>query len=199
MPKLTKRFVDALRPVMRDTLHRDADLPGFALRIKPSGVRTWVVQYRNSAGRTRKLALGRVGVLTPEEARQRARKTLSDVAAGGDPSASRNAARGAMTVAALCGDYLADAQKGLVLGKRKRPKSETTLRTDRGRIECHIVPQLGALPVKDVQTGRHPEVHACCPDRQDGSGGEDQVGAYRPCDGWTRHCRADCRPFGWNI
>jgi integrase len=151
LPKLTKRFVDALRSVTRDTLHRDADLPGFALRIKPSGVRTWVVQYRNSAGRTRKLALGRVGVLTPEEARQRARKTLSDVAAGGDPSASRNAARGAMTVAALCRDYLADAEKGLVFGKRKRPKSETTLRTDRGRIECHIVPQLGALAVEDVR------------------------------------------------
>ena len=151
LPKLTKRFVDALRPVMRDTLHRDADLPGFALRIKPSGVRTWVVQYRNSAGRTRKLALGRVGVLTPEEARQRARKTLADVAAGGDPSASRNAARDALTVAALCRDYLADAEKGLVFGKRKRPKSETTLRTDRGRIECHIVPQLGARAVTDVQ------------------------------------------------
>jgi integrase len=151
LPKLTKRFVDALRPVTRDTLHRDTDLPGFALRVKPSGVRTWVVQYRNSAGRTRKLALGRVGVLTPEEARKRARKALSDVADGGDPSASRNAARGAMTVADLCRDYLADAQKGLVFGKRNRPKSETTLRTDRGRIERHIVPQLGALAVTDVQ------------------------------------------------
>ena len=76
LPKLTKRFVDALRPVTRETPYRDSDLPGFALRAKPTGVRTWVVQYRNSAGRTRKLALGRVGVLTPEEARQRARKAL---------------------------------------------------------------------------------------------------------------------------
>src|SRR5882757_5435660 len=130
LPKLTKRFVDTLPRVTRDTLHRDSDLPGFALRIKPSGVRTWVVQYRNSAGRTRKLALGRVGVLTPEEARKRARKALSDVAGGGDPSASRNAARGAMTVAALCDDYLEAADKGLVLGKRKRPKADTTLATD---------------------------------------------------------------------
>ncbi|TMJ29163.1 MAG: DUF4102 domain-containing protein, partial [Alphaproteobacteria bacterium] len=88
LPKLTKRFVDALKPVQRDTLHRDDDLPGFALRAKPSGVVTWVVQYRNSAGRTRKLALGRVGVLTPEEARQRARKALSKVADGEDPSAT---------------------------------------------------------------------------------------------------------------
>jgi site-specific recombinase XerD len=151
LPKLTKRFVDSLRPVTRDTLHRDSDLPGFALRVKPSGVRTWVIQYRNTAGRTRKLALGRVGVLTPEEARQRARKALGAVAGGADPSASRNAARGAMTVAALCRDYLADAKKGLVLGKNKRPKADTTLIIDRGRIERHIIPLLGTQAVSSVQ------------------------------------------------
>lgn len=151
MPKLTKRFVDALKPVERDTLYRDDDLAGFALRAKPSGVATWVVQYRNSAGRTRKLALGRVGVLTPDEARQRARKALGKVADGQDPSASRNAARGAMTVAALCDDYLAAADKGLILGKRKRAKAESTLATDRGRIERHIRPLLGTMAVADVQ------------------------------------------------
>ena len=151
MPKLTKRFVDALRPVTRDTLYRDDDLSGFALRAKPSGVNTWVVQYRNSFGRTRKLALGRAGVLTPDEARQQARKALGRVANGEDPSATRNAARGAMTVAELCRDYLAATDKGLVLGKAKRPKAETTLISDRGRIARHIVPQLGTLPVSGVQ------------------------------------------------
>jgi integrase len=151
LPKLTKRFVDALKSVERDTLYRDDDLSGFALRAKPSGARTWVVQYRNSAGRTRKLALGRVGVLTPDEARQQARKALVRVAAGEDPSATRNAARGAMTVADLCRDYLAAADKGLVLGKGKRPKADTTLTTDRSRIACHIIPQLGALAVAEVR------------------------------------------------
>jgi integrase len=151
LPKLTKRFVDALKPVSRDTLFRDDELAGFALRAKPTGVRTWVVQYRNSAGRTRKLALGRVGVLTPDEARQRARKALGRVANGEDPSATRNAARGAMTVADLCRDYLADADKGLIFGKGKRPKSESTLVADRGRIALHIIPQLGTTPVASVQ------------------------------------------------
>jgi integrase len=151
LPKLTKRFVDAVKPVKRDTLYRDDDLSGFALRAKPSGARTWVVQYRNSAGRTRKLALGRVGVLTPEEARQQARKALGRVAAGEDPSATRNAARGAMTVADLCRDYLAAAEKGLVLGKGKRPKAETTIATDRNRIARHIIPKMGALAVAGVQ------------------------------------------------
>jgi integrase len=152
LPKLTKRFVDALRPVTRDTLYRDDDLKGFALRVKPSGARTWVIQYRNLAGRTRKLALGQVGVLTPDEARQRARKELGRVAAGEDPSATRNAERGAMTMAALCRDYLAATDKGLILGRNKRPKSEMTLMSDRGRITGHIIPFLGTMPVAAVQS-----------------------------------------------
>jgi integrase len=151
MPKLTKRFVDALKPVTRDTLYRDDELTGFALRVKPSGARTWVIQYRNAAGRTRRLALGKVGVLTPDEARQRARVRLGEVAGGADPSATRGAARGAMTVKALCDDYLEAADKGLVLGKRKRAKAESTLATDRGRVARHIVPLLGTMAVADVQ------------------------------------------------
>ena len=151
MPKLTKRFVDALKPVESDTLYRDDDLKGFALRAKPSGARTWVVQYRNSAGRTRKLKLGKVGVLTPEEARQQARLALGEVDKGGDPSATRKAVLGAMTVADLCRDYQADADKGLVLGKQRRPKSKTTLVSDRSRIESHIVPLLGRLAVSEVR------------------------------------------------
>ena len=151
MPKITKRFVDSLRPGKRDVAYWDDDLARFGVRVKPSGARTYVIQYRNSGGRTRKLALGRVGVLTPEEARQRARKALGQVADGQDPSATRNAARGAMTVAALCNDYLEAAERGLVLGKRKRPKAETTLATDRGRIERHIKPLLGTMAVGDVQ------------------------------------------------
>jgi integrase len=151
MPKLTKRFLDSLKPVIHDTLYRDDDLKGFALRVKPSGARTWVVQYRNLAGRTRKLKLGKVGELTPDEARQRAGKALGKVADGADPSATRKAARGAMTVKKLCEDYLADAEKGLVMGKRRRPKSEKTITTDRSRIERHIIPLLGTMPVADVQ------------------------------------------------
>lgn len=153
MPKLTKRFVDALKPVTRDTLYRDSDLKGFGLRVKPSGARTWLIQYRNQAGRTRKLAMKNSSAATPEEARKWAKGQLLSVSQGADPSAARGALQGAATVAALCDDYLKAADKGLVLGKRKRPKSPSTLATDRGRIERHIKPLLGTMAVADVQAG----------------------------------------------
>ena len=186
LPKLTKRFVDALKPVTRDTLYRDDDLAGFGLRAKPSGVCTWVVQYRNLTGRTRKLALGRVGVLTPDEARREARIALGRVAAGEDPSATRNAARGAMTVADLCKDYLAAAEKGLVLGKGKRRKAEFTLADDRSRIAMHIVPQLGAMSSSRRDASRCAAINARHSDRQDGRRFEIGNRPQGPRNGWHR-------------
>lgn len=152
MPKITKRAVDALRPdpAGRDVFCWDAGdgaLKGFGVRLKPSGAASYLVQYRNKECRTRRLVLGRVGELTPDEARQLAADSLKEVRKGGDPSADRHAVRGAMTVAELCDLYLADA-KG-----RIKP---STSAMDRSRIECHIKPLIGsravmALTRRDVE------------------------------------------------
>ncbi|MDB5575295.1 MAG: hypothetical protein JWR80_471 [Bradyrhizobium sp.] len=144
MPKLTKRFVDALKPVQQDTLYRDSDLAGFALRAKPSGAKTYVVQYRNSAGRTRKLALGRVGVLTPEEARQRARKALLGVADGQDPSADRRTQRKDLLVSELVEVYLEE-------GPADKPrKKQSSWDTDASNLRSHAVPLLGRRMAKSL-------------------------------------------------
>src|ERR1700738_251718 len=91
MPKLTKRFVDTIRPAPagRDLFVWDVGdgaIKGFGLRMKASGAASYLVQYRTKEGRTRRLVLGRVGVLTPDEARVQAGDALKQVALGGDPS-----------------------------------------------------------------------------------------------------------------
>ncbi|HQS18807.1 site-specific integrase [Reyranella sp.] len=154
MPKLTKRYVATVKPGPKDVILWDDELTGFGLRVKPSGTMTYVVQYRNKAGRTRKLALGKAaggkGVLAPEQARTLAKIELGRVAAGEDPSADRGADRKGLTVADLCDNYLTAAEKGIVLGKRRRPKSPLTIRSDRSRIAAHIKPLMGSLLVKAV-------------------------------------------------
>jgi integrase len=151
LSKLTKRVVDALRPhPIRDVFKWDAGdgaLKGFGVRVKPSGVASYFVQYRNKEGRTRRLVLGRVGELTPDEARRVAADKLKEARTGGDPSAERRAARAAIIVSELCDLYLADA-KG-----RIKP---STVAMDYSRIECHVKPLIGrrtvaALTQRDIE------------------------------------------------
>lgn len=71
----------------------------------------YLVQSRNAHGRTCRLAVGKVGTLTPEEARKAAKGKLAQAEKGGDPAADRHAARKAMTVSELCEWYLKEAPK----------------------------------------------------------------------------------------
>jgi site-specific recombinase XerD len=152
MPKITKRVVDALRPDRggKEFFRWDAGdgaLKGFGIRMKPSGSASYFVQYRNKERRTRRLVIGKVGTLTPDEARTLAGDALKAAAKGGDPSAERHAARVAITISELCDLYVADVE-----GQIKA----STLAMDRSRIECHVKPLIGrrtvaALTQRDVE------------------------------------------------
>ncbi len=151
--KLTKRTIDTLAPEAgRDVYHWDDELAGFGIRIKPTGVKSFMVQYRNQGGASRRVTLGKAGVLTPEEARRLAKEKLAEVAKGGDPAEAKAEERKAMTMKQLCDDYLTAIEKGLILGKRGLPKKASTLVSDRGRIARHILPLLGSRKVRDITT-----------------------------------------------
>lgn len=149
MAKLTKRAVDSTEIRTSDYVLWDDELPGFGLRVFASGKRSYVVQYRAS-GRSRRYTIGLHGVWTPEEARREAKVLLGQVARGGNPAEERKLDREAITVKELCTRYLEDLRNGLVLGKRGRPKKTTTISTDVGRIERHIIPLLGNRRVRDL-------------------------------------------------
>ena len=44
--KLTKIVVEAMKPAPEELVVWDSALPGFGLRIKPTGIRSYIVQYR---------------------------------------------------------------------------------------------------------------------------------------------------------
>src|SRR6185437_4382513 len=137
--KLTKRSIDAIKRDEADAVYWDAELRGFGLRVKPSGSKSFLIQYRNRQGRSRRLTVGQYGRVTPDEARREARRLLSDVERGLDPAEQRLLERNAITVGDLCQEYLAKAEAGLIIGRKGLPKKASTLEIDRGRIVRHII------------------------------------------------------------
>ena len=144
MPKITKKLVDSLRPPTdpREVQVWDSEIKGFGVRVMPSGVASYFIFYRNADGRQRKLTLGRVGTLTPDEARELARSRLSDRFKGADPSADRHKAKKSTTVSELCDLYVADAAHRI---------KASTLKVDKSRIERHVKPLIGRLRVASLK------------------------------------------------
>jgi integrase len=68
----------------------DSRLAGFTLRVQPSGVRSYYARF----GRNRRIALGKVGSLLPDEARERCQKVLGNVAHGRHPLHGLNGVEG---------------------------------------------------------------------------------------------------------
>jgi hypothetical protein len=59
----------------------DSRLARFTLRVQPTGVRSYYARF----GRNRRFALGKVGALRPDEARDKCQKVLGNVAHGRHP------------------------------------------------------------------------------------------------------------------
>lgn len=154
--KLTKRTADAIKPESRPRYYFDAELPGFFLRVMPSGAKAWGAQYRAGFGRgstVRRVTIAAFGKLTPEEARAAARKLLASVAHGEDPAAQKIAKAKEMTVAELVDLYEREGcfvQRGVRQGE---PMKERTAAYTLARLRHHAVPLLGAKRVTEVGAG----------------------------------------------
>lgn len=86
--KLTNREVAAAKPKPGRYVIWDTELPGFGLRVEPTGHKSFIARYRVGGGRggiLRQMTIGRYGILTPDQARRLARRTLGAAATGRDP------------------------------------------------------------------------------------------------------------------
>nr|MDQ3960180.1 integrase arm-type DNA-binding domain-containing protein [Pseudomonadota bacterium] len=87
--KLTKAAIDKLPvPGSGYALYRDAELPGFGVRVTHAGVKSFFLEKRIHR-KVKRLTIGRYDVLTAEQARREAVKLLGRIASGGDPVADK--------------------------------------------------------------------------------------------------------------
>jgi Arm DNA-binding domain len=125
-----------------EVTHFDSHIGGFGLRIRKSGARSWVFQYDNAAGKTRRITLGKVSALDPAKARAIASELHAKVRLGQDPAAvkAESQARAAETFGAAIRPYL-QWQRA-----RVRP---STLRHLERHLLVNLAP-LHSLPINEV-------------------------------------------------
>lgn len=153
--RLTKRAVDAAEPRDKPYVLWDRDIPGFGLKVHPSGRKTYVLKYRfggGRGGRRREPVIGVHGTLTPDEARRIAIDWGRDIASGIDPAAAREAQRSAPSVSELLDRYLQDHAE-----PHKKPSS---VQNDRRIIEKTLKPAFRRIKVRDLARDDVAKLHA---------------------------------------
>ena len=103
--KLTERTLDATPcPKAGQVFLRDADMPGFGVRLTKSG-KGFILEKRVQ-GRMRRLTIGAYDPLTLEQAREKALALTHDILEGHDPAQARQERRQELTWSELTELYL---------------------------------------------------------------------------------------------
>lgn len=153
--KLTKRIADAAEPrASRYTLF-DSAIPGFGLRVFPSGEKSWIFEYRSGdGGRSapkRRITIGRVSDFTPDQARKKADGLRASVKTGKDPQGEKAKQREALTV-----EQMADAFLTAHVGAKRR---STTKAHYEDLLRRLVLPTLGKRKAKDVTRSEIARIH----------------------------------------
>jgi integrase len=143
---LTKRRIDELKfepagPAQQILF--DEALPGFGVRVYPSGRKSFVLWYRTSSGRKRLAVVGGYGEMTLQQARERAQRTLVGIRDGEDPVAGRREARVGLRLSAFAELYLE---------RHARPHKKSW-REDERRLQRYILPRWGRRRADEMTRG----------------------------------------------
>jgi integrase len=142
MSRLTKSAIDAARPAASDVWLWCNELPGFGVRVQPSGRKTFVCRYRTRDGHQRKHTIGRCSDLPPDRARKLARDAFGAVAEGLDPAEDRRQLKKAPLMTDLEERYMREHARPY-----KKPRSviqDARLWTNR------IIPELGKRKIASI-------------------------------------------------
>jgi len=115
-------------------------MPGFGLRVRPTGYRSFVFTYRTLGGKVRRLTLGDHRVLALDQARKAARDYAHQVLNDEDPAATRATAR--------------KSTLEVVYQQYKEARTDEFSSAHRTRVcsifEKEILPRLGQKPVTTI-------------------------------------------------
>jgi integrase len=151
--KITKGSVDAAKRGATDQFLWDTEIKGFGLKVTPAGKKVYILQYR-TGGRespTQRVTIGNHGNLTPDKARELAKRMSGRIANGEDPAQEIALDKAAPTVA----DLVARFDSGHVATKTK---GRTAIEYRR-LLNATVLPALGKYKVGEVTRKHVTDLH----------------------------------------
>ena len=136
---LTARTVKTLRPLNERREYADDLVPGLALRVTPTGDKTWAVRFRVN-GRQRRLTLAPYPTMSLAKARKAARNALLGASTGADPATEKQRARKGETFGELADEYLT---------RHAKPKKRSWREDDR-ILNAELLPRWRFRKVKEI-------------------------------------------------
>ncbi len=142
MPRvdLTAKLARQSKPGPKDIMLFDKALPGFGLRIHPSGRKVWIVQARIE-GRSRRIVIARHGEMELADARRRARDMLHRIRAGENPAEDIQREKETPTLREFADEYLRRSDP------HWKPSGRKTVRT---YLKARILPAFGRIPLDSI-------------------------------------------------
>ena len=137
---LTPRLARESTSDGKDTILFDKALPGFGLRIHPSGRKVWIVQARIE-GRSRRIVIARHGEIELAQARRRARDMLARIRAGGNPADDIQREKQTPTLREFADEYLRRSDP------HWKPSGRKTVRI---YLKARILPAFGKMPLDAI-------------------------------------------------
>jgi len=138
--KLTRKFIDAqsFNGKAQHIIWDDA-VPGFGVRIYPTGKKSYVLSYRHH-NRKSIMVVGSYSVLTVDAARNKAKAYLVDLNNGINPLHEKKKERQGKLIKDLCKAYI-----------ERHAVNKKSSADDISRIERFIVPEWGNLLVTSIK------------------------------------------------
>lgn len=128
----------------------DSKLTGFGVKIKTNGKASYIYDYRNQFKQRRRITIGNYPPMTMQQAKAAYSGLYVKVKGGIDPIQEKQAIQHAQTVTDLCIAYIKAMDAGYIL-HRGKSKTPHTIKTDKGRINRHIIPLIGKHPLDDLK------------------------------------------------
>lgn len=159
--KFTTSLIDGLEPGEREFSVWDTVVPGFGLRVRPTGSKSFIFVYRTAGGRagsTRRVTIGDAARLKLDPAREKAKELAGLAFAGIDTAKEKaeeketlKAEKEAPTVSSLLDRFLRDHAKAHL--------KEKTWREYERLVEKILKPEIGDLKVSAVTTADVSQMH----------------------------------------